>query len=507
MTFALELNRIDKSFPGVAALRDVSLSLRKGSIHALIGENGAGKSTLIRIITGVHQADAGTLIVDGKAVRFGSSRDAIRAGIGVVHQERNLIPMFSIGENIVLDRIAASTFAPISYDDVFTRAEQWLGSLGLKLDPRARVSSLSAAQMQMVEIARALSLQSKVLILDEPTASITRHESETLFRVLRELRDQEVAILFVSHKLEEVEEICDSVTVLRDGRNATQSRPLSEFDTASLIRAMVGREAGLQELRRGKQECGRVMLELRGVSTALGHADINLQVASGEIVGLYGLVGAGRSELARSIIGVDRITAGQVLVQGAPAKIRSASTALRKYGIGYVSEDRKQEGLMLIHSVLQNAGIGVWWKLRGAHGFLSDRKILSFVNPTLRRLEVKAPSHNTAVAKLSGGNQQKVSMAKWLATGVAILIIDEPSIGVDIRTKSYLHQLIADLADEGAAILLISSDLPEMVALADRILIMKDFRLLGEVSSDKRYDQVSSMIMNKIHAAQDFAEA
>ena len=357
----------------------------------------------------------------------------------------------------------------------------------------------------MVEIARALSLQSKVLVLDEPTASLTSHETEALFRVLRQLRDQGVTIILVSHKLEEIECLCDCVTVLRDGRNATVSGSLRGYDRAALVRAMVGRDFALEHVGRSgfaaAASSESPALELDGVATGLGHSGISLSVGRGEIVGLYGLVGAGRTELAKSIIGLHSIVEGELRVNGQPVRIRGVHTALHRYSIGYVSEDRKGEGVILMHSVLANAGITIWAKLRGALRLLADSRIVKSVDPLLRQLDVKAASRNTAVRNLSGGNQQKVSIAKWLAAGVEILIVDEPSVGVDIRTKAYLHQLIMNLADQGTAILLISSDLPEMVALADRILLMKDFRLVGELANDKDYAKVSAHIMSRIQAA------
>jgi ribose transport system ATP-binding protein len=503
VTLALELEGVVKTFPGVVALDGVSVSVERGSIHALIGENGAGKSTLIKVITGVHRANSGVIKIDGRVVHFASPRDASRAGIGVVHQERNLIPRFSIAENIVLDRIAAKTLTPIDYREIYRLGKEWLGRLKLDLDVRRPVSSLTAAQAQMVEIARALSLQSRVLVLDEPTASLTSHEAEALFRVLRQLRDRGVAMILVSHKLEEIESLCDSVTVLRDGRNATQSGPLRDYDRAALVRAMVGRDFALQhvERREAADMTGNPALELAGVATDVGHRDVSLSVRRGEIVGLYGLVGAGRTELAKSIIGFYGIVAGEVRVNGRAVRIGDVDAALHRHGLGYVSEDRKAEGVVLMHSVLANAGITIWTKLRGALRILPDSTIVKRVEPLLRQLDVKAPSRQTAVRNLSGGNQQKVSIAKWLAARVEILIIDEPSVGVDIRTKAYLHQLIMELADQGTAILLISSDLPEMVALADRIHLMKDFRLVGELANDKDYAKVSAEVMSRLQVA------
>jgi ribose transport system ATP-binding protein len=500
MSAALELDGIVKSFPGVMALRGTSLRVEPGTIHALLGENGAGKSTLIKVITGVHRPDAGEMRVGGRVCRFNRPTDAIAAGIGVVHQERNLIPHFSVGENILLDRIAQTTLKPINYEALHAEATRWLRELDLSFDSRLRISTLSVALMQMVEIARALSLQSRVLLMDEPTASLTPHETDTLFGVLRRLRDQGVAIVFVSHKLEEVLDLCDSVTVLRDGRNACESRSLVGMGRGDLVQLMIGRAEQILDLGSSSASpAGPPALELRGVATELGHRDIDLAIRSGEVVGLYGLVGAGRSELARAIIGQHRITAGALHIEGRAVRIHSVAEALERYAIGYVSEDRKQEGVILQHGVLANAGITIWSRLRGWLRFLGDPRIARDVRPVLERLAVKTPSLAQPVGALSGGNQQKVSLAKWLVAGTRILIIDEPTVGIDIKTKAYFHQLIHDLARQGTAVLVISSDMPELITLADRIVVMNDYRIAGEMRNDRNYDSMSRAIMARIH--------
>jgi ribose transport system ATP-binding protein len=500
MHAALELEGVVKSFPGVMALRGTSLRVEPGTIHALLGENGAGKSTLIKIITGVHKPDAGEIRVGGGICHFSRPTDAIASGIGVVHQERNLIPHFSVGENILLDRIAQAMLKPVDYQALHTEATRWLRELDLPLDPQTRVGTLSVALMQMVEIARALSLQSRVLLMDEPTASLTPHETHTLFNVLRRLRDQGVAIVFVSHKLEEVLELCDSVTVLRDGRNACESRSLSGLDRGDLVQLMIGRAEQILDLGAGGcRLAASPALELRGVATELGHRDINLDLRVGEVVGLYGLVGAGRSELARAIIGQHRITAGTLHIAGRAARIRSVAEALDRYAIGYVSEDRKQEGVILQHGVLANTGVTIWSRLRGWLRFLQDPRIAREVRPVLERLAVKTPSLAQPVGALSGGNQQKVSLAKWLVAGTRILIIDEPTVGIDIKTKAYFHQLIHDLAQQGTAVLVISSDMPELITLADRIIVMNRYRIAGEIKNDRTYDRMSRAIMSFIH--------
>jgi ribose transport system ATP-binding protein len=490
---------ITKTFPGVKALDDVNMDLSSGSIHALLGENGAGKSTLIKVITGVHKPDSGTIILRGEPFELHGPRDAIAMGIGVVHQERNLIPRFSIAENIFLERLTEHPLKYINYPDLFREAQDWLDILGLDADPGTPVEKLSVAKMQLVEIAKALSLKSSVLLLDEPTASLTSHETETLFSILRRLRDDGVSLIFVSHKLEEVQEICDQVTILRDGRNACQSRPMEGLGRQDIVRLMIGRSEQIPEWEARDRSKGKAALELVDVATAIGHEHIDLTVHKGEIVGLYGLVGAGRSELAKSILGKFKVTGGEVRVDGKPATIKSVADAVAKHRIGYVSEDRKSEGLVLIHSVLDNVGMPIWRRLAWAKTMLTNKTVQTHTVPFIEKLEVRTPSLQQHVGNLSGGNQQKVSVAKWLAAEVEILIVDEPSVGIDIKTKAYLHELLRELSDRGTAVLLISSDMPEMISLADRIMVMSGYRLKGEINNTRDYDEMSEKIMNVIH--------
>ena len=497
---SLEARGIHKSFPGVLALQDVSLSLRGGAIHALLGENGAGKSTLIKIITGVYRPDAGEMLLNGAPARFAGPRDAIAAGIGVVHQERNLIPRFSVGENIGLEHLGGGYLRAIDYDAIHSEARKWLDVLELDLDPRTPVSQLNVAKVQLVEIAKALSLRSRILLLDEPTASLTPQEAQVLFRLLRKLRDEGASLLFVSHKLEEVQEICDEVTVLRDGRNACPSRPMAGLARQDLVRLMIGRNEQVPAWSARSAEGKPAMLELNRVSTSLGHSNIDLKLRRCEIVGLYGLVGAGRTELAKCILGLHAITSGEIRIAGEPRRIDSVAKAIHKHGIGYISEDRKREGLILDHSVLENAGITVWRKLMSRLGLLRDETVRARVAPVIAGLEVRTPSLAQTVGNLSGGNQQKISVAKWLAAGVRILIVDEPSVGIDIKTKAYIHELLRRLADEGTAILLITSDLPEIVTVADRIVVMDDYRIKGELANTRDYASMAEGIMALIHA-------
>jgi ribose transport system ATP-binding protein len=495
----LEMKGINKAFPGVQALSAANLTLHAGEILALVGENGAGKSTLIKVLTGLYQPEAGEIALDGKTVRFPTPRDAMAHGIAHMPQERNLVPYFSVGENIMLESLPKGRFGLIDYERIHLEARQWLDMLDVGVDSRASVEELSIAQRQLVEIARAISREGRILVLDEPTASLTPHETQVLFGILRRLRDQGVGIIFVSHKLEEVFALCDSITVLRDGKNAGPQTPIAEIDRDQVITRMVGRAPVKQELQERTEGRGAAILELKRVDTSSGGRDISFTVHRGEIVGLYGLVGAGRTELARAIIGIDRVTGGEVLVDGKRVNIRTVKDALSRYRIGYVSENRKEEGLVQILSLMSNISITIWRNLQNALGWISGRQERRTVEPFIERLDIKAPSLTTPVASLSGGNQQKVSLAKWLAAGVDVLIIDEPTVGIDVRTKANLHELIWELVSRGLGIVLISSDMPEMIKLADRILVMRHGRISGEVANDHDYERSSEQIMRFIH--------
>ena len=499
--FCLEISAANKSFPGVKALDKASFRLRKGSIHALLGENGAGKSTLIKIITGVHKQDSGKLFINGKEETFNNPNDATKFGISVVHQERNLIRRFSVGENLMLNNLPKTLLGLIDYDEIAIQSKKWLEIMDLDIDPNTVVSELTVAKMQLCEIAKALSLKAKILLLDEPTSSLSPKEAENLFSLLRKIvRDEGVSIVFVSHKLEEVFNICDDVTVLRDGQNACTSENIKNLDRKKLVRLMIGRDEQIVKSTRKTDKIKDTVLALNKVKTELGHENINLELARSEIMGLYGLVGAGRTELVKCLIGLEKITEGDVLINGKKTAIDSPKSALEKFKIGYISEDRKKEGLILIHNVLDNTSITIWSQIKKAAGLVTDGMIANKVNPYIRKLEVRTPSNYQIISNLSGGNQQKISVAKWLAAGTDVLIIDEPTVGIDIKTKAYLHELILNLADNGTSIILISSDMPEMISLADRIVVMKDFKVNGIVENDRDYDVVSRKIMEFIHS-------
>jgi ribose transport system ATP-binding protein len=489
-----------KTFPGVRALDGATLRLAAGSVHALLGENGAGKSTLVKILTGVYRPDAGRIVLGDAPLHLGGPLDAQRAGIGVVHQERNLVPAFSVAENIVLHHLPRR-FGVVDRVRLRAEARRCLDLLDLDLDPDTPVADLSVAQAQLVEIAKALSVDSRVLLLDEPTASLTGDEADRLYAIVRRLRDNGHAVVLVSHKLEEVFAVADTVTVLRDGRSVAEGQPLAGYTQDQIVDLMVGRAyASVRLAERQVDAETPPALRLRDVCTAGGHRDVSLAVRPGEIVGLYGLVGAGRSELAKALLGLDRITSGTVEVHGRPARIRNVGDALRRYRIGYVTENRKEEGLFLEQPITRNIGVTVWRRIARA-GLIDDRAERRVVEEYVERLGIRAASPRQLAGQLSGGNQQKVSLAKWLAARCEILVVDEPTVGIDVRTKAAFHELIAELAGTGLALLLISSDLPEVVTLADRIAVMGDFTIRGELANDHDYGRMSQAIIRLIHAA------
>jgi ribose transport system ATP-binding protein len=501
MSVELLIEEVSKAFPGVQALNKVNLTLTGGTVHALLGENGAGKSTLIKIITGVYRADSGTLMTNGQVHFFESPIEATRAGIAVVHQERNLIPDFTVEENITLHN-PPMKFGIVDRAERTRLAKQALTTIGFDIDLNERIKNLSVAQMQLVEIAKALVTNAQIILLDEPTASITNTETTKLFEIIRRLSSQGTAILFVSHKLEEVYQICDIVTILRDGESVLESKPLADYKQSEIVDLMVGRHLADRKVRiRDINRQVTPSLELKGVKTSLGHESISMSLFPGEVLGMYGLVGAGRSELARSILGLHSITEGGILLGGNAVKIKSMGDALHKHRIGYVTENRKEEGLFLDFSVERNISSTVLLRIRERLGVVNRGKERELTSKFVDRLGIKMVDANQLAGTLSGGNQQKVSVAKWLAADTNILIIDEPTVGVDVRTKADFHELIMELADEGLSIVLISSDLPEIIAVSDRILVMNNYELVGEIENTKDYPAISRLIMAAIHSA------
>jgi rhamnose transport system ATP-binding protein len=473
----IQVQNVSKSFGGVQALRDVHFEIYGGEVHALLGENGAGKSTLIKIVTGVHQPDAGEILLDGKPVHFANTREAQEHGIAAIYQEPSLFPDLDVAENIMVGRQPMRRWG-IDRSRMYKVADDLLHRLGLSIDPRTKARNLSVAQQQVVEIARALSINAKVLIMDEPTSSLTLHEVEELFTIVRQLREAGTAIVFISHRLEELFALADRVTVLRDGAYV-DTRDISNVTTEELIRLMVGRT--LSELfPKQAVEAGEVVLEVSGLSREGTFSDISFQLRRGEIVGMAGLVGAGRTNVARAIFGTEPATSGTIKVNGKPVTISSPDVAM-SLGIGYVPEDRKEHGLVLAMSIADNVTLPVLSRF-STLGWIHKRQEQEVAKTASQTLEVRMTGVEQKVGQLSGGNQQKVVLAKWLGTKPRVLILDEPTRGIDVGTKAAVHALMSNLAAEGLAILMISSELPEVLAMSDRILVMREGRLTAQFS-------------------------
>jgi ribose transport system ATP-binding protein len=479
----LELRNISKSFPGVQALDDVSVSFRPGEIHALVGENGAGKSTLMKIITGIYQPDAGSVIHDGARLHFDSYSDSLKAGIDIVHQEIQVVPECTVAESIMIDKlITIPGTGIVRWDKVNEAAARYMQMVELDIPPDTLVKSLSAAQKRLTQIARALAADARVILLDEPTGALTEHEAQNLFRILRDLKARGVTMVFVSHKFEEVFALCDRATVLRDGR-FVDTRVIAELDPNDLIAMMIGREFTETHLGRVNVNHERVVLEAKGLTRRGKIREASFVLHEGEILGFYGLVGAGRTELARVIIGEERTDAGTLWVRGKPARIRSIADSLYRYGIGYVTENRKEEGLFLEDTVRSNISVAIWPRLRHALTRRIDPRAEDAVcRETVASMSIKTPGLNQTVGHLSGGNQQKISVGKWLAADCDVLIIDEPTIGVDVGAKDQIHHLVRELAEtQRKAVILISSDMPEVIKLSNRILVFRGGSIVGEV--------------------------
>lgn len=466
----LRVDAIDKSYAGVRALTGVSFELRAGEVHALVGENGAGKSTLIKIITGAVAADAGRLEIDNHVVEENSPTKARRLGVAAIYQQPALFPDLTVAENIALGFEEATLWRRISWPARHRRAAELLARVGARIDTQATAGSLSMPEQQLVEIARALGAKAKILIMDEPTASLTEQEVENLFRVIRELRTAGVGIIYISHRLEELSAIANRVTVLRDGRTV-ETREVNAVDRPTLIRMMVGREvATLFPKRAGP--IGDVVLEARAVGCrAAGVRDVSFTLRAGEILGFAGLIGSGRTQLAETLFGLTPKDSGQVLLRGAETRITSPTEAVR-HGLAYVPEDRRRHGVVLGMPVAANTSLAALRQI-SRHGFLNFHGERSLAANFVAQLGVKTPALFTPVGNLSGGNQQKVALARWLAVKPSVLILDEPTQGVDVGAKAEIHQLIGDLVAEGMALMMISSELPEILSLSDRIAVMR----------------------------------
>ena len=487
----LEMHGIAKRFDATQALDDVSLSLQAGEIHALLGENGAGKSTLIKIMTGVHQPDRGEIRLAGQAVTIRSAFEAQRLGVAAIYQEPLLFPDLNVAENIFISH--RDRGAIVSWRNMYVEAEAILGELGVALDVRSPARGLTLAAQQSVEIAKAISMKVRVLIMDEPTASLSAHEVQELFRLVRDLKRQGVAILFVSHRLEEVFEIADKVTVFRDGR-LISTRRRSVATPQRAIADMVGRELDILKAR-ATTERKEPLLSVIDLGRRGAFERVTFELHQGEVLGLAGLVGAGRTEVGLALFGIEPASSGAILLHGRPIAVRSPREGM-KLGIAYVSEDRRQLGLILPMSIFANITLPALRRFLNRLGLIRTGLERQAAEAFRSRLAIRSPSVDLAVAMLSGGNQQKVMLSKWLNTNPAILILDEPTRGVDVGSKAEVHAIIGELAAEGIGVILISSDLPEVLALSDRVLVMREGRqmtILDRAEADQESVMTAAM--------------
>ncbi|MFO1123507.1 MAG: sugar ABC transporter ATP-binding protein [Hyphomicrobiales bacterium] len=477
---------ISKSFPGVRALESVDFEVGAAEIHAFLGENGAGKSTLLKILSGAQQPDAGSITFQGQTVVFATPQAAQAAGIVTIYQEFTLAPDMTVAENVFIGREPGSRFF-ISRRQLEERTAALCARIGLERSPRALVRDLSVAEQQMVEIARALSMQSRLIVMDEPTSALSRAEVEKLFAIIRSLKQEGISTIFVTHRLEEVFEICDRYTVLRDGHHVGAGS-VAETTMDGIIRLMVGRELGLLAERETSYATSEVALAVEHVSrrrkstdaSAIELHDVSFTVNKGEILGIAGLVGAGRTETARAIFGADRFDSGRILVDGAPVNVATPRDAIA-HGIGLVPEDRKQQALFLALAIRTNLSIAAQDRISAMGVFISGSKEDALVEEYRKLLNIRMASPDQLVGNLSGGNQQKVVLARWLALRPKVLIVDEPTRGIDVGAKVEVHNLLIRMAEQGIAIVVISSELPEVLALADRIVTMREGRVTGEL--------------------------
>jgi rhamnose transport system ATP-binding protein len=484
----LAVRSVAKSFGAVAAVRDVSFPLYAGEVHALVGENGAGKSTIVKMLAGVHRPDAGTIELDGRPLELTSPADALAAGIAVIYQEPTLFPDLTVAENIVMGRQPRRSLRRVDRRAMNALASGFFARLGVAIDPDRPARGLSIADQQIVEIAKALSLDARVIVMDEPTAALSGVEVERLFAVARALREDGAALLFISHRFEEITALCQRVTIMRDGRHVSTD-PLADLTVDEIVRRMVGRPLDTLFPKR-EVPIGDVVLQVEGLGRRGVFSDVSFEVRAGEIVALAGLVGAGRSEVVRAVFGVDRPDAGRVRVNGVALRPGSSRAAMAA-GVALVPEDRRQQGLVIEASIARNAAST---RLRSLArlGLLFGGAERRLAQEWTARLQTRYASLDDPVARLSGGNQQKVVLAKWLSTQPRVLIVDEPTRGIDVATKAEVHRLMSDLAAEGVAIVMVSSELPEVLGMADRVLVMREGRLVAEIPRE-RADEESVM--------------
>jgi len=481
---------IGKRFPGVLALENVDLSLAPGKVHALMGENGAGKSTLIKILAGVYRPDSGTIRIGGNAVDLRSPRDALRQGIKVVFQEIALISEFTVAENIFLEGYPTTGVGSIDWNKINADAAALFERIGFNVDPADKVGNLPVSKQQMVEIARALAHEARVVVMDEPTSSLTPAEVALLFEVIRRLTSIGIAVLYVSHKIDEIFEIADTVTVLRDGRHIS-TKPITQHTPDSLIHDMIGRRIENLFPRERGPASAETILKVENLSTTDKLKDVTFEARAGEVLGFFGLMGAGRTELAKAIVGFDPIRTGRISIGGQPLTPHDTRTG-KALGIGLLTEDRKSEGLMLELPVLHNMSLASLSSFSSG-GFVDEGKERSAVQEFIDRFRVKTPSLNRQIKYLSGGNQQKVLLARWLMRGLKVIVVDEPTRGIDVGAKSEIFALIDKLAADGLAVVMMTSEMPELLGLSDRIAVMAEGRLTAVMD---RKDATQEKVLN-----------
>jgi ribose transport system ATP-binding protein len=498
MSQLLKVEGISKEFPGVKALDGVNFELDRGEVLALVGENGAGKSTLMKILSGIYSPDAGRVVMEGEEVDVADPKAAQKLGISIIHQEMNLMPHLTVAQNMFIGR-EPRTGPWVREAELNRRTKRLLDDLGIHLRPNQIVGDLTVASQQMVEIAKALSFEhTKILIMDEPTSAISIQETQVLFRLIRSLRDRGVGIVYISHRMEELRQIADRVTVLRDGQYVG-TRRMDDVTDDEIIAMMVGRDISAVYLSRQEapQQTGEVVLSVRDLSTKTLVLNVSFDLHKSEILGFAGLMGAGRTETARAIIGADPITTGTIAVNGREVRISGPEVAVR-HGIGYLPEDRKRHGLMLEQDVAFNVAMASLKDNRTPMGFLRHGQVRRTTEKFIKALRIKTPSSRTTVKTLSGGNQQKVVIAKWLARNCDVLIFDEPTRGIDVGAKEEIYKLLNDLAAQGKAIIMISSELPEVLRLSHRIVVMSHGRVTG-VLPPERADQETIMKLATQH--------
>ncbi len=486
MNKSLEMKGIVKAFPGVVALDHVDFELRAGEVHGLVGENGAGKSTLIKIITGVYRKDDGEMRLGDQLVDIQSPIHAQQLGISVIHQELSLCPYLSVAENMFMGH--APRRNPrflIDWPELNRRTEEILKKLRLDglLNPRTPVSRLSVAQAQMVEIGKAISSDARIILMDEPTSALTAQEVSTFFEIVADLKNHGISIVFISHKLAEIFDICDRVTVLRDGC-LVDTLPTANTDMQQITTMMIGRSVDefFAEDKRKEHEFGAVALEVQGLNRGTVLKDLDLSVREGEILGIFGLMGAGRTEFLRAVFGADKKDSGVIFVNGKQVSIESTRDALR-FGLGLVPEERKKEGIFPEMTVKDNMTIANLRNISRLFGYIDKGVVKQDVEGFIKSLDIKTPSPDVKIKSLSGGNQQKVILAKWLSTRPKILLLDEPTRGIDVGAKAEIHRLIRELAQQGLAVVMVSSELPEIMEMSDRVVVMRDGQFLGQFSA------------------------